>query len=512
MNKWFPIMMLLILFAGIALRVPQLAERPMHHDEANQAYRFGILLEEGVYQYDAEDHHGPTLYFLTLPITFITSVATFADTTEITFRSLPVIFGLLLILAIPLLQCGIGKAAVIASALFTAISPALAYYSRFYIQEMLLVFFTFLAIAAGWRSIRIGSRTWAAIAGLSIGLMYATKETAIIAYAAMFGAAVLCAILAHITHFPLRTMALGFVFALIIAFLLYSSFFTNMQGPVDSVLAYKGYLARGTGVDTDHVHPWYFYLRMLTWYRADGGRVWSEGLFFGLGLLGCMAILRKKLPQAIDLGLARFLMFYTLLLTLAYSLISYKTPWCMLSFLHGWILLAGIGVAALLNCCEDKITISSAVRAVKVLIILLLIWPIYSTYRLAERTVFRFAADDRNPYVYAHTSPDFKRMVNRIEEIVAVHDPGYDMYVQVIAPPDSTWPLPFYLRRFPNIGYWADAAEVPGKVKPTLVIAGPDFETNENEFLTEFYGLRADTLLSIHIDRELWDRFIETRK
>ena len=512
MNKWFSIAMLLILFAGMALRIPQLDERPLHHDEANQAYRFGILLEEGIYEYDADDHHGPSLYYLTLPVTFLTGVHTFAETSEHTYRILPVIFGILLILAIPLMRCGIGSTAVLASALFTAISPGLAYFSRFYIQEMLLVFFTFLAIAAGWRSIKIGSRTWAVIAGLSIGLMYATKETSILSYAAMFGAAVFCAVMAHITHFPLKNMALGFVFALLIAFILFSSFMTHMDGPLDSILAYSGYFERGTGVDTEHTHPWNFYLEMLTFYQADGGPAWSEGLFFGLGLFGCFSILRKRLPQGIDLGLARFLMFYTLLLTAAYSVISYKTPWCILSFLHGWILLAGIGVACLLNCCANVIAIPSAIRLIKIAIVLLLVWPVYQTYRLAERTVFRYAADYRSPYVYAHTSPDFKKLVKRIGEIEAASDEGNNMYIQVIAPPDSTWPLPFYLRRFPNVGFWTDAADVPGEVKPSIVIAGPDFETDREEYISEYYGLRTDTLLSIHINRTLWDAFIETRQ
>ena len=56
MNKWMPVAFLMILAAGLALRAPRLAERPMHHDEANQAYRFGMLLEEGTYEYDRDDH------------------------------------------------------------------------------------------------------------------------------------------------------------------------------------------------------------------------------------------------------------------------------------------------------------------------------------------------------------------------------------------------------------------------------------------------------------------------
>ena len=55
------------LAAGLALRLARLDVRPMHHDEANQAVKFGALLERGEYRYDFHDHHGPTLYYLTLP-------------------------------------------------------------------------------------------------------------------------------------------------------------------------------------------------------------------------------------------------------------------------------------------------------------------------------------------------------------------------------------------------------------------------------------------------------------
>ena len=48
----------------------------MHHDEANQAVKFGALLETGAYQYDRNDHHGPTLYYLTLPSAWLRGQAT----------------------------------------------------------------------------------------------------------------------------------------------------------------------------------------------------------------------------------------------------------------------------------------------------------------------------------------------------------------------------------------------------------------------------------------------------
>jgi uncharacterized protein (TIGR03663 family) len=510
--KWMPIAFLLILAAGLALRLPKLADRPMHHDEANQAYRFGMLLEDGTYEYDADDHHGPSLYYLTLPIAWLTGADTFAKTNETTYRILPVIFGILLILCTPLLRNGIGCIAVLAAALLTAISPAMAYYSRFYIQEMLLVFFTFLAIAAGWQTIKCGSRHWGMVCGLAIGLMFATKETAVIAYAAMTGSAIFCLLLARDRHLPLKSLLIGAACAVAVAGVFFTSFFTNPDGPLESILAFKGYVARGAGADTDHVQPWNFYLKMLTIYRFGDGPIWSEGLALGLGLAGCVSILGKKIPSNCDLGLARFLLFYTLLLTGAYSLIAYKTPWCILSLLHGWILLAAIGVASMFEWCRNTVTLRGASLTLQLGIVLLLAYPTYATFRLAQRTVFRYAADYRNPYVYAHTAPDFKNLVNRIADIEAISPKRNKMYIQVIAKPDSTWPLPFYLRNFPNIGFWTDAQSVPGMVKPDLIISDPGFETNPDDFLTEYYGLRADTLLAIHINSTLWNAFLETRK
>lgn len=506
--KWMPPIAFLLVFAVAAgLRLPRLADRPMHHDEANQAYRFGILLESGSYHYDAEDHHGPTLYYLTLPIAWTAGADRFAETTETTFRIVPVLFGLLLVLCTPLLRSGIGGLAVLFAALFAAISPAMAYYSRCYIQEMLLVFFTFLAIAAGWLSLRSGSRRWAVVCGISAGLMFATKETAVIAYAAMGGSALLCALAARRIHLPLKSLLLAGACAIAVAGILFSSFFTNPEGPLESILAFKGYLARGSGIDTDHVHPWHFYLEMLVRHRTGGGPVWSEALAFFLGIGGCVFILSGKTPQAVDAGLARFLVFYTLLLTLAYSILPYKTPWCLLSFLHGWILLAGIGMATIAEAARN----STWPKLQATLVSALLLALVAGTVQMARRTVFRFAADPRNPYVYAHTAPDFMNLVKRIGDLAAASPKGPHLYIQVVAEPDATWPLPFYLRTYPNSGYWADPQAIPQKPRPDIIVSQAGFETDPSRFLTEYYALRPDTLLAIHIDAALWNTFMETR-
>jgi 4-amino-4-deoxy-L-arabinose transferase-like glycosyltransferase len=85
---------------------------------------------------------------------------------------------------------GLGPAAV-AAAVLAALSPALFFYSRYYIQEMLLVCFTFGVIVCGYRYARTRALPWAVAAGICAGLMHATKETAVIALGCLFLAAVL---------------------------------------------------------------------------------------------------------------------------------------------------------------------------------------------------------------------------------------------------------------------------------------------------------------------------------
>ena len=182
---------LLVLLGALLFRLPLLNLRPMHNDEANQAVKFRDLLEKGEYRYDINDHHGPSLYYLTLPFIWISSGTTFASTSEIALRLVLAIFGAGLILLLLLLKGGLNLEAIVFAGLFTAISPAMVYYSRYYIQEMLLVFFILGVLAAGWRYTQNPSPGWAAATGFFVGMAYATKETCIIAFGAIIGALIL---------------------------------------------------------------------------------------------------------------------------------------------------------------------------------------------------------------------------------------------------------------------------------------------------------------------------------
>src|SRR3970282_72828 len=112
---------------GLAFRLMDPGARPMHHDEGNQAGRFGTLLETGEYRYDRRDHHGPTLYYLTLPFAWMRGQSTLAALDERTLRMVPAIFGAgLLLLFLPLSRAG-GRTAVAAAAALSGVSARLHY-------------------------------------------------------------------------------------------------------------------------------------------------------------------------------------------------------------------------------------------------------------------------------------------------------------------------------------------------------------------------------------------------
>ncbi len=505
-------MLLLALAAGaLALRTGwpcPLDARVMHGDEANQAVRTGILLETGQYEYDLKDNHGPTLYYLTLPFAWLTAGKNFAATSEVTFRLVPALFGVGLVLLLWLVRDGLGRWPMIVAALFTAISPAMTFYSRYYIQEMLLVFFTFGIIAAGWRYAQHPSAGWALLAGAFAGLTYATKETWVLA----FGAAVVA--LAASPKARARVLAvnrghwliaLGAAVAVAVAF--YTSFFSHWRGLLDSVLCYGNYLGWAGGEKSRHIHPWCFYLHQLLWFREGPGPVWSEVLIVVLAVVGMGAAWRRRHGDASS-TLVWFLAVYTLVLTVEYSIIRHKSPWLLLSFLHGMILLAGVGTVALIEAVRPHWA-----KWLTGLLIAAAAWQLGGQMWRANG---RFNADPRNPCVYAHTSPDVLNLVKRIDHIAAIHPAHDDMRIEVCANPYDTWPLPWYFRKYHNVGYWIQAADVPADFRPAVIITSTDQEPAVAaklgaDWQEGLFAVRPMVFLTLRIQKEYWDKYIETR-
>jgi hypothetical protein len=192
-------------------------------------------------------------------------------------------------------------------------------------------------------------------------------------------------------------------------------------------------------------------------------------------------------------------------ITLAiFSAIPYKTPWNLLPFYAVTIVAAGIGVSALAQATTS--------RRLRVLLAGVLAMASAHLGWQAWRASVVYASDPRNPYVYAQTVPDAVRMAARIRDLAALHRERERMPVTVIAPPDEQWPLPWYLRTMTRVGYWTDARDAPDLTAPVIVSSTGHAEMLDtalgDRYVSEFFGLRPEVLLRLHVERGLWDRFL----
>ena len=204
-------------------------------------------------------------------------------------------FGAATILLLPLLSAGIGRTAVATSAWLLALSPAMVFYSRMFIQESLLAFFTLaFVIAVGRVATGGGLGCGPRLAGVAAGLAIATKETSVIVLPAALAACAI-ALWSLRSGSPrdalargrwLRAVLVGIAAAAAVAALFYSSFLTAPRAVLDPFRAAGPYLDRVVA-PANHVHPWNFYLGLLT-YSSSGGLKWSEGLVLALAIAGAV--------------------------------------------------------------------------------------------------------------------------------------------------------------------------------------------------------------------------------
>jgi uncharacterized protein (TIGR03663 family) len=468
--KWRYLLFAIAVLAGVLLRLPRLDLRPMHVDEAVHALKFGDLLERHAYRYDPVEYHGPTLNYFSLIPARLASESTLSRVHEATLRIVPVFFGVLLLL-LPLFIDDTVSPFVTVVALLTAVSPAMVFYSRYYIQEMLLVCFTFGLIVSAVRYLRGRKIGWAILAGISLGLMHATKETSIIAVGAMGAAAAGVLILKPATerapmHIPPIHLLVALTSAVATSVLFFSSFFANWQGVPDSLATYVTYFGRAGDV-TLHQQPWHYYLSMLFYSHVPGKPVWTEAVILDLAIVGLFfTFTRWDSGKGLERDLGRFFALYAILMIVIYSAIPYKTPWSMLGLLHACILLGAVGFARLWSLASSHL--------VRALLVMPLVFGGSHLAWQASLANFRYYDDPVNPYVYAQAVDDVVTVGDVVRTVARSTPEGEAMPVQVICPEDDYWPLPWYLRSLTKVGYWNI---VSAELTPTSVIlASPEVE------------------------------------
>jgi uncharacterized protein (TIGR03663 family) len=489
-----------VLILAVALRTSHLDVRPMHGDEAVHAYRFGQLLEANNYRYDPTEFHGPTLNYFTLIPALFSGRHTHVSLTEITLRIVPVFFGLVLVLMPLLLLDGLGKPVAVVAGAITAISPAFVFYSRYYIPEMLLVCFTFGMIVSGYRYARSKKWIWALRTGVFAALCFATKETSVIAFGAIIVALAIVLLVRKDGQPTLNLVRRGHLLlaiagAVVVWGLFYSSFFTNPAGLLDSFRSYATYFDRA-GNNQLHIHPWYYYFNLLLYSKADGGPPWTEAFIVILAVVGLIVVISKWRVSGLDSNLLKFIAGYTVIMTVVYSAIPYKTPWCLLSFYYGMILLAAVAVVAILNSFGRLLS--------RVMVVAF--FATFATDLVLQAFVANFIsfAEPGNPYVYAHPTKDVLTIAGRIDDISRSYPAGREMPIWVLCPQGDYWPLPWYLRSFKNVGYYNDVNEILSPAPVVIASAGL-----EGRLITRLFDLSPPGQKNLYVP--LFDKGIELR-
>jgi uncharacterized protein (TIGR03663 family) len=483
----------LIALLALAVRLPQLGERPMHTDESVNAWIIGEILAGESFHYDPQDRHGPALAAETLPIVRLSGAKTFSDLTESQLRLAPVLAGATMVLLFGAAVEMFGFIACLVAALLFAFAPLPVYYSRYFIHETLFVVATFGLILYGWRALQKKNLPSAALAGFWAALMLACKETAVIHFFAI--AIALLALRFKSMVFRAPTVKIIFTTTSVFIFttiLLFTWFGRNWSVFSDLLNAVPNFAARAGG--EGHEKPFWYFAKLL-----GGG--WSGGAILGLATLGLFSAIKsrrrgdesqtkgKPEGRAIFRNFENisifFILIYGLVIVVIYSAIPYKTPWLALNFWLPLSILAGVAVQWLWFATEKipaRATICVCVLALGFLIA-------HDT----RQWVFRFPADDKNPYAYVHTGEDLLALPVRLEELTRQNKISNPRIAVVAADP---WPLPWYLRKFSQVGFWQPGQETG---KADFFITSTDVSDKLNErlkdFRPEYFGVRPNVLV-----------------
>src|SRR5262249_15165455 len=155
-----------ILVVAAVLRISWLTLKPFHHDEGVNGFFLTGLFRDGVYKYDPANYHGPSLYYFALLSSYVFGLDDFA------VRFVTVVFGVLTVALVFSLRRYLGTIGTLAAAALVAVSPGLTFFSRYFIHEILLVFFTFALVVCILKYLEGEEPNRAAITAMAITLLF----------------------------------------------------------------------------------------------------------------------------------------------------------------------------------------------------------------------------------------------------------------------------------------------------------------------------------------------------
>jgi uncharacterized protein (TIGR03663 family) len=422
--------------AALVVRLIGLGDRPFHHDESQDAYFSYIFRQTGDYQYNPL-LHGPFRFYLTALMYVL-----FGDS-DFTARLAPALMGTLMIPLCFGLRRLIGRGAAIAMAALLAFGPTYLYFSRFAREDIYIACITLALIVVIFRFLNAPRNYHPALIGALLALSFATKESTFITGFVLF--TFLCLAI------PIQTRIAGgfrngeivkavrsvgpaaWGYALAVFWIVFAVLFTVF-------LTQPGGLWAGIHDGLDYWlnqqpqnrggEPWYFYLAVLF------GEEWPVLLLGGVGIVYSL-----RHPTTFRL----FLIWDFVVSLAVYSWASERFAWLAMHPLLPLILLAGIGVQALV---VGRARIQQL--AAGLVIAACVAYMAYASFLVnAEH-----GANPRELLVSTQSSTDVKREAERVLALNRALErrTGKPISITVDAGQGATFPYAWYFRHLP-VGY-----------------------------------------------------------
>jgi len=105
------------------------------------------------------------------------------------------------------------------------------------------------------------------------------------------------------------------------------------------------------------------------------------------------------------------------------------------------------------------------------------------------------------------------RLVERVQALAAVHPRGALMPLQIMAPENDYWPLPWYLRRFEQAA-WSNGL-APDLYAPVLIVSAglrANLEAQPTYTLAGYFQLRPQVFLQLYVQADLWRAYLEQHR
>ncbi len=208
---------------------------------------------------------------------------------------------------------------------------------------------------------------------------------------------------------------------------------------------------------------WIFVGLHLVPFGTDSEYFWLP-IGAGLAILLCLG---SGCFRSVSL---RYLGIYGVGAIAAYSIVHYKTPWCIISILWPVLFIFGAGFSLIPAKYRPQAT-----AAVAALLFASLLWSVRLNYCRCTT--------DTEPYVYVQTYNDIFKFTDPLLKLARRNPANYHLTGSIIR--GSSYPLPWILGDFSHTGYYEHDA-IPAKVDA-------DFLLVQEDRISEIEGKLQDT-------------------